>query len=602
MSIKVLSARLANQIAAGEVVERPASVVKELVENSLDAGATTIDIVLDKGGQKRLHIRDDGSGIVKDELALALDRHATSKISSVEDLAQISSLGFRGEALASISSVSRLTLTSKPAAQQNAWQAQASGRDMDVTVNPASHPNGTTIEVLDLFFNTPARRRFLRTEKTEFTHIDELIKRIAISRFDVQFTLTHNNKQIRQYKRAITPAQQDKRVAQICGRQFGEQALRFDAQCTGLRLWGWLVPPQACAKQTDKQFCYVNGRMIRDKLINHAIRQSYGDLLPEGLQPTYVLFLEIGADEVDVNVHPTKHEVRFHQGRWVHDFVINTLKKSLAEVMALTGETDEPESRSSAIFASPLQANHEAMGASRSSSSSPSREQHPEHRGHNTAQYLPRDHTPRESAYQPPSSWPSTPSVSLPPLSPQPRTTDVVMGENVLWRVLSVYQGRYALLEYAQGYYLSDLQPWQPSLVLRTGETTLASKPLLLPKRLAMCEAFSVDIALKIDSLNGAGFSLAFMGETVMIRAIPVALALDKLDGLLTAYLSREDLQDVEAVPVVLTWLNSPINVPVTLEQAQALLETRITRDDVPGWLNDYAKPIALTTLLTPSS
>ncbi len=329
MTIAILPARLANQIAAGEVVERPASVVKELIENSLDAGATNIRIDIEKGGAKRIRIVDNGKGIAKDELGLALSRHATSKIKDLNDLEAISSLGFRGEALASISSVARLTLTSKPQHQEAAWQANAEGRDMAVTVNPAAHPDGTTIDVCDLFFNTPARRKFLRTEKTEFGHIEEVIKRIALARFDVSFVLTHNQKIIKQFRLANSAAQRSKRVAQICGQKFIDNALEVDCQHDAFHLFGWIAQPSFYRSQNDLCYSYVNGRMMRDKLINHAIRQAYADLLPNDSYPAFVLFLELDFQEVDVNVHPAKHEVRFHQGRYVHDFIYSVCQQAL---------------------------------------------------------------------------------------------------------------------------------------------------------------------------------------------------------------------------------------------------------------------------------
>ena len=281
MTIAILPARLANQIAAGEVVERPASVIKELIENSLDAGATSIHIDIDRGGIKKIKITDNGYGIVKDELTLALSRHATSKIKNLNDLEAIDSLGFRGEALASISSVARLTLTSKPQSQATAWQAVAEGRDMSVSIKPAAHPDGTSIEVLDLFFNTPARRKFLRTEKTEFNHIDEVVRRIALAHFEVSFTLTHNGNTIRQYRMASTHAQCIKRVAMVCGPKFIEHAVEVDCPHDNMTLSGWLAKPSFSRSQNDLCYSYVNGRMMRDKLINHAIRQAYADLLPQ---------------------------------------------------------------------------------------------------------------------------------------------------------------------------------------------------------------------------------------------------------------------------------------------------------------------------------
>ncbi|WP_107851271.1 DNA mismatch repair endonuclease MutL [Oceanimonas marisflavi] len=344
MAIQILPARLANQIAAGEVVERPASVVKELVENSLDAGATRIEVDIEKGGAKLIRIRDNGGGIGKDELTLALSRHATSKVSTLADLEAILSLGFRGEALASISSVSRLLLTSRPAEQEQAWQAVAEGRDMAVQLQPASHPQGTTVEVSDLFFNTPARRRFLRTEKTEFGHIDEVLRRIALSRFDVNITLRHNGKPVRQYRAGKLPSQHDKRLAAVCGPAFVSSALKFDSEHHGLRLWGWLAPPSAARAQPDLQYTYVNGRMMRDKLLNHAVRQAYGERLPAEGHAAFVLYLELDAHEVDVNVHPAKHEVRFHQSRLVHDFIYQVLHQALAEAaLAPPASAAEPD-------------------------------------------------------------------------------------------------------------------------------------------------------------------------------------------------------------------------------------------------------------------
>lgn len=335
MPIQLLPARLANQIAAGEVVERPASVIKELVENALDAGATRIDIEVEKGGSKLIRIRDNGSGIVKAELELALSRHATSKIASFDDLENITSLGFRGEALASISSVSRLTLTSKPPQQSEAWQAYAEGRDMEVRIIPAAHPDGTTIEVVDLFFNTPARRKFLRAEKTEFYHIDELIKRIALSRFDVHFSLKHNGKIIRNLPRALEQSQKDKRVGLICSKSFAESAVHLACDHQGIELSGYVALPNGCRAQNDIQYSYVNGRMMRDKLINHAIRQAYGQQLSANLYPAYILYLSVDPKQIDVNVHPAKHEVRFHQARLVHDFIVQALEQALVPTQSM---------------------------------------------------------------------------------------------------------------------------------------------------------------------------------------------------------------------------------------------------------------------------
>ncbi|TPE52004.1 DNA mismatch repair endonuclease MutL [Maribrevibacterium harenarium] len=345
--INLLSPRLANQIAAGEVVERPASVVKELLENSLDAGATQLDIDIEQGGMRRIKIRDNGSGIDKDDLPLALSRHATSKITTLDDLEAVTTLGFRGEALASISSVSRLLLTSQSEMATEAWRVEAEGKDMGTVVRPASHPQGTTIEVRDLFFNTPARRKFLRTEKTEFNHLEEVVKRLALSRYDVGFRLGHNGKQIYDLRPVSDQLHAEQRLATLLGSKFIENALTVDVEAAGLRLWGWIGLPTYSRSQADLQYFFVNGRVVRDKLVAHAVRQAYRDVLYNGRHPTFVLYLELDPGTVDVNVHPTKHEVRFRDGRLVHDFLFSRIHKVLADVRPEdtsppTGSSSEP--------------------------------------------------------------------------------------------------------------------------------------------------------------------------------------------------------------------------------------------------------------------
>lgn len=330
--IRLLDNRLANQIAAGEVVERPASVVKELLENSIDAGANQVTVEVEEGGVKLIRIRDTGHGIPKEQLPLALSRHATSKISELEDLEGVATLGFRGEALASISSVSKLTLTSNTAEQEMAWQARVEGRDMAAEVEPAAHPVGTTIEVRDLFFNTPARRKFLRTEKTEFSHLEEVVKRLALSRFDVGFVLRHNQRSVHQLRPAKTQAEKDRRVAALLSPQFIENAVIVDVEAAGLKLYGWVGLPTFSRSAADLQYFFVNGRVIRDKLVGHAVRQAYRDVLYNGRHPTFVLYLELDPTAVDVNVHPTKHEVRFRDGRTVHNFLYSTLNRVLGQV------------------------------------------------------------------------------------------------------------------------------------------------------------------------------------------------------------------------------------------------------------------------------
>ncbi|MES2217191.1 MAG: DNA mismatch repair endonuclease MutL [Pseudomonadota bacterium] len=329
--IQTLSPLLANQIAAGEVIERPASVVKELVENSLDAGATKIDLDIEQGGVRLIRVRDNGSGIHRDDLPLAINRHATSKVHTFEDLEKILTLGFRGEALASVSSVAHLEIASA-IANSTGWKITLNGTVDLPQVNPVSHPQGTTVEVHDLFFNTPARRKFLRSEKTEFEHIDELIKRIALSHPAVTFTLKHNQRQLRQYLAAHSPAEREQRVGLLCGNAFVDNAMHLTTETDGLKLSGWIAAPTFSRSQADLQYFYVNGRMVRDKLVAHAVKQAYHDVMYQDRYPAYVLFLEIAPQQVDVNVHPTKHEVRFRESRMVHDFICSALQNVLTGV------------------------------------------------------------------------------------------------------------------------------------------------------------------------------------------------------------------------------------------------------------------------------
>lgn len=339
--IKVLSTHVANQIAAGEVVERPLSVVKELIENSLDAGATAIDVEIEQGGIRLIRVKDNGHGIHKDDLALALKRHATSKISSSDDLHRLMSLGFRGEALPSIASISRVEMRSgiEPVGDntEHSWLVRCDGKDFIGEPEPVGHPRGTSVEVRDLFFNTPGRRKFLKTEKTEFTHIETLFKRIALSRFDVAFSLSHNQRVLHKLPAAKTTEQKLKRVSLVCGKGFVENALQIDFQAGDLRLTGWIAQPTFSRSQADMQYFYVNGRSIKDKVISHAVRQAYQDVLFHGRHPAYVLFLEIDPTLVDVNVHPTKHEVRFRDSRSIHSFIHRVLHDAIAKTVAGTG-------------------------------------------------------------------------------------------------------------------------------------------------------------------------------------------------------------------------------------------------------------------------
>ncbi|MCF6323446.1 MAG: DNA mismatch repair endonuclease MutL [Gammaproteobacteria bacterium] len=327
-----LTAQLANQIAAGEVVERPASVVKELLENSLDAGATQIEIDVEQGGARLIRVRDNGVGIHREDLLLALNRHATSKIINAGDLDGIVTLGFRGEALPSIASIARMSLISRQQGDESGWRVSSEGYAPEEDAAPCAHPLGTTVEIRDLFFNTPARRKFLRKEKTEFGHLEEVVKRIALSHFEVGFQLKHNQRVVLSLRPATSTDQYIERVEAICGKPFRDNALAIEYEAAGLRLWGWVALPAFSRSQADMQYFFVNGRVIRDKLVSHAIRQAYRDVLYHGRHPAFVLNLEMSPEQVDVNVHPAKHEVRFREGRLAHDFIFSAIHRSLADV------------------------------------------------------------------------------------------------------------------------------------------------------------------------------------------------------------------------------------------------------------------------------
>jgi DNA mismatch repair protein MutL len=331
--IQLLPDTLINQIAAGEVVERPASVIKELLENAIDAGATRVEIDLEEGGIRLIRIRDDGCGIPADELPLALSRHATSKIASLEDLEQVGTLGFRGEALPSIAAVSKFSITSRTAQQVNATRVEVEG-GRPRAPEPAAHPPGTTIEVRDLFYSVPARRKFLRAERTEYGHAEDLVRTLALARMQVELKLKHNGRISKHYRRVEDETSLGKRLSEALGEDFARGALRIEHEAAGLRLHGWVGLPTASRSQADQQFFFVNGRHVKDRLVAHAVKQAYADVLYHGRHPAFVLFLEIDPRKVDVNVHPAKHEVRFRDGRLVHEFIFRSLHEALAGTRA----------------------------------------------------------------------------------------------------------------------------------------------------------------------------------------------------------------------------------------------------------------------------
>ena len=521
--IHTLSPQLANQIAAGEVVERPSSVLKELSENSLDAGAKRIEVEVEQGGTKLIRVRDDGCGISESDLPLALSRHATSKILGLEDLEAVATLGFRGEALASIASVSRLALTSN-SGEGSGWKAVSEGRDMEVELQPAAHPQGTSVEVRDLFFNTPARRKFLRTENTEYKRIDDCLKKLALSRMDVAFSLKHNQKVQFSLRPANSQAEQEKRVADLCGPQFMEQALFVDNDRTGIRLWGWIGLPTFSRSQADLQYFFVNGRSIRDKVVSHAVRQAYQDVLYHGRHPAYVLFLEILPADVDVNVHPTKHEVRFRESGSIHSFVSTTLKKALA--------TDRPQDHLSTNGGLELKNKDQPQSLI----------------GQNA---LPLAGTPG-SGYQ--STWPSSgvpsgvnaPASSYQSLySSQTEFSDSDQAEvPPLGFAVAQLKGIFILAENSHGLIIVDMHAAHERIIYERMKDAfdlqgLVSQPLLVPENLAVSqrEADAVESNQAVFTQLGFGVERA-ASESIIVREIPAILRGSEVEKLLRDVLS----------------------------------------------------------------
>ena len=527
MRIHRLSPQLANQIAAGEVVERPSSVAKELLENSLDAGATSLHIDVEAGGSKLIRIRDNGRGIYKDDLLLALSRHATSKIQSFDDLEGVSSLGFRGEALPSISSVSRATLSSKAAGEEAAWQLLVDGREAAGEPSPCSHPEGTTVEIRDLFFNTPARRKFLRTEKTEFNHLEEVVRRIALSQFEVAIELKHNGKQVLKLGSAQTEEERSKRIAKVCSQAFIDNAVYFDWSASGMRLWGWIGLPTFSRSQADLQYFFVNHRIVRDKLVSHAVKKGYKDVLYHGRFPAFVLYLELPAKEVDVNVHPTKHEVRFRESRLVHDFLFRTIYKVLGDVrpgdevashqVDLTGEIPTSSQQQS-------QANEPAMP--RVQSSLPMGRAYPgkEYQG-KTAANLAEQFVNYGELH--PTTDVSVSTQSVPVLSPEHAEADEAPP---LGYAIGQLQGIYILAENQQGMVLVDMHAAHERVTyermkLAWAEDSIRRQPLLLPITMNVSESEANLVEEYQELLTALGLECSRMStETLVVRSTPAML------------------------------------------------------------------------------
>lgn len=550
--IKLLSPRLANQIAAGEVVERPSSVIKELLENSLDAGATRLEIDIEEGGIKLMRVRDNGGGIDKDDLPLALSRHATSKIYELDDLEAVATLGFRGEALASISSVARLALISSTNEESAGWQVVAEGRDMETQLSPAPHPRGTTVEVRDLFFNTPARRKFLRTDKTEYTHLEDVVKRLALSRFDVAFNLRHNGRAIYSWRAGDSQLEQERRVAQVCGPAFMENAVHIEMERNGLRLWGWVAQPTFSRSQADLQHFYVNGRSIRDKLVSHAVRQAYQDVLYHGRHPAFVLYLEVDPSSVDVNVHPTKHEVRFRDNRSVHDFIYSSLHHALANVRPedTLAKRESEGSAGENIVVNPF-----ALSATKSIQGITAGEfKGQESMGFRAAAGATNYSSGYQSNYQPTSISPNAVREQMAGYGelhrPANPTAIYAMPESgnedipPLGYAIAQLKGIYILAENAQGLIVVDMHAAHERITYERMKESFAcggiqTQPLLVPESIAVSQKEADCAENFYEIFKSLGFELQRAGpETLLIRQLPVILNRAKVEQLVRDVLS----------------------------------------------------------------
>ena len=527
MRIQLLPDQLISQIAAGEVVERPASALKELLENSLDANSTDIQVALQQGGIKQIRVADNGIGVAKEDLALALMRHATSKIASLEDLESVSSLGFRGEALASIASISRTQLVSRQPDARHAWRIASDGSDISA-IEPAALDAGTVIEVSDLYFNTPARRKFLKTEGTEFGHCEEVFNRIALSRPDVALMLQHNGRALSRY----AASQPERRFSEVLGSEFAAESISLDESASGLRLWGMAAKPTFNRNSRDTQYVYVNGRFVRDKLIAHAIRQAYQDVLHHDRHPAFVLFLELDPTLVDVNVHPAKTEVRFRDAQAVHRFIFHALNKALAA----------PTGASSAVTAS--QAGYNPFGPQPSAAPYPTYQSQINLRAGESVGFYetmfgartefgstvePHAEPRAQTQYASPVCYASEFETQSAAQQPQAAGAEYPLG----FAVAQIH-GIYVLAQNAQGLVVVDMHAAHERIMYEKLKNALDSQsvptqPLLLPVSFNAdrLEVAAVQEALTSDdsSLQQLGFDIAVLSPTTLaVRAVPAML------------------------------------------------------------------------------
>lgn len=522
MPIQVLADSLINQIKAGEVIERPAAVVKELVDNSLDAGADRIEIEIEQGGLGLIRVRDNGCGIPRQELALAVERHATSKIRSLDDLERVASLGFRGEALPSILSVSRFSLTSRTDGENHAWQITGAGALDSHETKPASHACGSSVEVRDLFFNTPARRKFMKAESTEFRHIHQWANRIALSRFDAAFSLKHNQRRVFELPSALTGQERGARVAKICGEDFLQNAVFLDEQRLGLHLWGWVGLPAFARNQADLQYLYVNGRAVRDKLLGHALRRAFADVMHSTHYPAFVLYLELDAAAVDVNVHPQKTEVRFRDSRTVHDVLFGAVHQLLRRVRP------EPEQ------------NHHAA---RLHVLEPTAQQSTLRYGYEA----PVPSMPLAVGEAPiglANTWAA--------LRAAPASMPAASGEEELplGHAIAQLQGIYILAQNRHGLVLVDAHAAHERVLYerfkrQLDQGAVASQSLLVPEQIRLEEDEADSLEARAAELSKLGLEISRGGPaSITVRAVPPLLAREDIAALIRELCSDEDTRE----------------------------------------------------------
>jgi DNA mismatch repair protein MutL len=527
--IAPLPLHLANQIAAGEVIERPASVVKELVENSIDAGATQVSIDIEGAGSQLIRVKDNGHGIHRDDLALALSRHATSKLTSSEQLSKINSLGFRGEALPSISSVAHFSLTSRQAGDDCGWQIIGDQQQP----HPASHPTGTSIEVRDLFFNLPARRRFLRSNKTEQNHILTTLYRLALSRFDVGFSCQMSSSNKIKLAPALTDSEKQQRIAKLCGQSFVDKSRYIEQSYNDIILKGWLGQSSAHRPQTDIQYFFINGRVIRDRIINHAIRLAYGDLIPAGRHPAYVLYLELPLERVDVNVHPTKHEVRFREARLIHGLITSAVEDGL----------NQPANSSPPVKKAKTQSKL-ALEITEPQTSYTAKPQH------------------------------------------KPTTTE----KSSTLKAINLVQQRYLLVEHLADAWLVDLQEAerhlkQQQFLAAIHQNSLSVRPILVPLKFAISMSQSNAFQQLSPILSALGFTYSLTGQSIQLTQIPSLLANIELPELVEklSSLTENSHFDLAILAIEVSKL-IPLSPIVNIEQAKLLLEQLSLTEEKNSW------------------